>query len=138
MDSAWHQSLITEADVGDVFQRLPRRYQRLRSLLDPSAESGPETLLRLILRSLGLRWRTQVSIPDVGRVDFLVEGWLIIECDSRAFHSSWDAQRADRRRDRAAAAAGFLTLRRTAEEILYRPDAVRASIAGLRHRLKRR
>lgn len=138
LDSAWHQRLIDEAGVGEIFQRLPRRYRRLRPLLDPSAESGPETLLRLILRSLGLRWSTQVFIPGVGRVDFVVEGWLIIECDSKAHHSSWDSQRADRRRDRAAAAAGFLTLRLMAEEILYAPDAVRSSIAGLKPRLRRR
>ncbi|MDQ1123026.1 DUF559 domain-containing protein [Microbacterium trichothecenolyticum] len=138
LDSAWHQRLLDEAGVGEVFQRLPRRYRRLRPLLDPSAESGPETLLRLILRSLGLRWSSQVFIEGVGRVDFVVEGWLIIECDSKAHHSSWDAQRADRRRDRAAAAAGFLTLRLMAEEIMYAPDAVRASIAGLSPRLRRR
>jgi very-short-patch-repair endonuclease len=40
----------------------------------------------------------------VGRVDFLVEGWLIIECDSKAHHEGWDKQRRDRRRDLAAAA----------------------------------
>lgn len=137
LDSAWHLGLIDEPGIAEVFQRLPRRYRRLRALLDPSAESGPETLLRLILRSLGLRWRSQVWIPGVGRVDFVVEGWLIIECDSKAHHSSWDAQRTDRRRDRAAAAAGFVTLRLLAEEILYSPDEVRAAIAGLKPRVKR-
>jgi len=137
LDSAWHHGHIGEDDIGEIFTLLPRRYRRLRGLLDPSAESGPETLLRLILRSLGLRWRSQVPIPGVGRVDFVVEGWLIIECDSKAHHSSWEAQRADRRRDRAAAAAGFVTLRLTAEEILYAPEAVRTAVAGLRHRLRR-
>ncbi len=94
-------------------------------------------MVRLMLRSLGLCWEAQVSIPLVGRVDFVVEKWLIIECDSKTHHSSWDAQREDRRRDRAAAAAGYLTLRFIAEEILYKPDSVRAAIAGLKTRLLR-
>ncbi|WP_440589480.1 DUF559 domain-containing protein [Microbacterium testaceum] len=73
----------------------------------------------------------------MGRVDFVVEKWLIIECDSKAHHSSWEAQREDRRRDRAAAAAGYFTLRLIAEDILYRPETVRAAIAGLAPRLRR-
>lgn len=131
LDSAWNHGLVDEVQIADVFAALPRRYRRLRRLLDPSAESGPETLVRLMLQSLGLRWRSQVTIPTVGRVDFVVEGWLIIECDSKAHHSSWEAQRQDRLRDRAAATAGFATLRLIAQDILYSPEIVRAAIAGL-------
>lgn len=137
LDSAWNAGLIAEDDVAEAFQLLPRRFRRLRHLVDPSAESGPETLVRLTLRSLGLRWDAQVQIPHVGRVDFVVEKWLIIECDSKAHHSTWEAQREDRRRDRAAAAAGYFTLRLIAEDILYRPETVRAAIAGLAPRLRR-
>lgn len=137
LDSAWHRGVVDEKQIGEVFARLPRRFRRLHRLVDRSAESGPETLVRLILRSLGLRWQAQVTIPTVGRVDFVVEGWLIIECDSRAHHSSWEAQRADRRRDRAAAEAGYVTLRLIAEDILYAPDSVRAAVAGLRPRSRR-
>ncbi|SDO57545.1 Protein of unknown function [Microbacterium testaceum StLB037] len=137
LDSAWSSGLIGEREVADVFSRLPRRFRSLQRLVDPTAESGPETIVRLMLRSLGLRWETQVRIPLVGRVDFVVERWLIIECDSKAHHSSWDAQREDRRRDRAAAAAGYATLRLLAEEILYQPDMVRAAIAGLASRHRR-
>ena len=137
IDSAWNAGLISEDGVTEVFHLLPRRFRRLRRLVDPSAESGPETLVRLALRGLGLRWESQVRIPRVGRVDFVVERRLIIECDSRAHHSSWDAQREDRRRDRDAAAQGFFTLRLIAEDILYRPETVRAAIAGLAPRLRR-
>jgi very-short-patch-repair endonuclease len=137
LDSAWNMGLNDERDVHEIFQLLPYRFRRLQPLVDPSAGSGPETLVRLMLRALGLRWRSQVHIPGVGRVDFVVEKWLIIECDSKAHHSSWEAQREDRRRDRAAAAAGYVTLRLIAEEILYEPDAVRAAIAGLKSRLRR-
>lgn len=131
VDSALHLGLIADDQVDLIFEKLPRRYRRLRNLVDGSAESGPETYVRLILRALGARYETQVRIRGVGRVDFLVEGWLIVECDSRAHHSSWEAQLRDRRRDRAAAASGYLTLRLVAEEILYSPELVRVALAGV-------
>ena len=129
LDSAWHLGLIDETDIAEAFRRLPQRHRSLRSLMDPSAESGPETLMRLILRSLGCRFETQVRIPTVGRVDFVVEGWLIIECDSRAHHEGWEAQKRDRRRDLAAAALGYATVRPLAEDIQYHRDRVRTSIS---------
>ncbi|MGN8553563.1 UNVERIFIED_CONTAM: endonuclease domain-containing protein [Microbacterium sp. SLM126] len=72
----------------------------------------------------------------MGRVDFVVEGRLIVECDSRAHHSDWNQQRTDYRRDLAAAQQGFVTLRLMAEDILYRPDevflALRGAVAAIR------
>nr|WP_223169477.1 DUF559 domain-containing protein [Microbacterium sp. MF43] len=118
-------------ELDELFAALPNRYRALRPLLDPRAESGTETLVRLILRALGLRFEVQVHIRGVGRVDFVVQGWLIIECDSRAHHSDREAQRRDRRRDLAAAGAGYVTLRLLAEDILWNPEGVRAAITGL-------
>lgn len=131
VDSVLHQRLLTVADVHDVFAGLPTRYRAILRLADASAESGPETLMRLILRQLGLRFETQVLIPGVGRVDFLVEGWLIVECDSKAHHEGWEKQRADRRRDLAAAELGYVTLRPLAEDLFHRRDAVAAAVRGL-------
>lgn len=124
LDSALHRRLITKADLGDIAARLPRRRRRLITLVDGRCESGPETLMRLLLRGLGCDVQLQVVIPDVGRVDFVVDGWLIIECDSRAHHDGWDAHRRDRRRDMAAAAHGYTTVRALAEDILFDPAAV--------------
>lgn len=128
LDSAWHLGLIDEADLGDVFARLPRRYRALQGLLDRRAESGTETLMRLILRSLGCDIRVQQRIPGVGRVDFVVDGWLIIECDSEAHHAGWDAAKRDRRRDMAAAALGYTTIRPLAEDILHHRDELTATL----------
>ena len=138
LDSALNRGALREDDLDELFGALPRRFRRLRPLLDARSESGPETFLRLILRSLGVRFELQVVIDGVGRVDFLVDGWLIIECDSRAHHSDWDSQRSDRRRDQAAAALGLATFRPIAEDIMWSPDAVRAAIQGLIARRARR
>ncbi|AYF98215.1 type IV toxin-antitoxin system AbiEi family antitoxin domain-containing protein [Protaetiibacter intestinalis] len=131
IDSALHLGLLPADDLDELFATLPRRYRRLRRLIDARAESGPETFVRLILRALGWHFDCQVQIDGVGRVDFLVDGWLIIECDSQAYHSDWDAQRRDRRRDLAAAAQGFVTLRVIAEDVLWHSERVRAALVGV-------
>ncbi|WP_292688325.1 MULTISPECIES: DUF559 domain-containing protein [unclassified Microbacterium] len=131
IDSALHLGVIPHDDLDELFAALPRRHRRLRRLLDSRAESGAESLMRLILRTIGCRFDVQVSIDGVGRVDFLIDGWLIVECDSAAFHSSWEDQKRDRRRDQAAAARGFATYRPIAEDIMWHPDVVRAAVTGL-------
>ncbi len=131
VDSILHLGLMTMVELQDLFRLLPRRYAPVLALADATAESGPETYMRLILRQLGLRYRTQVMIPTVGRVDFLVEGWLIIECDSRAHHEGWAKQRSDRRRDLAAAARGLTTLRPLAEDLLFDSARVVSAVRGI-------
>jgi len=123
--------LVTESDMREVFARLPLRYRALHGLLDHRAESGTESLMRLILRTLGCDIRVQQRIPGVGRVDFVVDGWLIIECDSEAHHAGWDAARRDRRRDLAAAALGYTTIRPIAEDILHHRDELTATIRAI-------
>lgn len=134
LDSAWHLGLVDERGIDEVFQRLPSRFGVLRGLLDARSEAGVETLVRLILRTLGPRPQLQVVIDGVGRVDLVVDGWLIVECDSRQFHSGWDAQVRDRRRDAAALARGYVTVRLLAADVLSRPEAVRTQLEEiLRH-----
>ncbi|PZQ89928.1 MAG: hypothetical protein DI534_07285 [Leifsonia xyli] len=131
IDSALHEGVLRLDELDELFSSLPRRFRRLRRLLDHRAESGPESLMRIILRSLGCRVEVQVQIEGVGRVDFLVDGWLIVECDSEAHHSSWRAQKRDRRRDLAAAERGYASFRPIAEDIMWHADQVRAAIQGL-------
>ncbi|MCT9818821.1 endonuclease domain-containing protein [Microbacterium sp. W1N] len=131
IDSILHHGILTRLDLADVFAALPRRFGTVLRLSDGRAESGPETLMRLILRQLGLRFEVQVQVDGVGRVDFLVEGWLIIECDSKAHHEGWRMQKRDRRRDLAAARLGLVSLRPLAEDLLYDPERVIAAVRGL-------
>jgi very-short-patch-repair endonuclease len=131
LDSALHLGFIDEADLARVFARLPRRHQALRPLLDARSEAGSESLMRLVLRTLGCHLEVQVVIHGVGRVDFVVDGWLIIECDSTEFHSSWEARKKDRRRDLAAAALGYSTVRILAEDIFFHRDEVRTALQAV-------
>lgn len=128
LDSLLHQRLITMDELRAIFARLPQRFGAVLALADASSESGPETFVRLLLRSLGASFETQVHIPGVGRVDFVVDGWLIVECDSRAFHEGWAKQQRDRARDMAAARLGYVTIRPLAADILSDPAGTREAL----------
>ena len=130
-DSALHLGLATRDEVDLVFARAPLRAKAVAGLIDPRAESGPESILRMIVHAAGLRCEPQVSIPGVGRVDLLVEGRLVLEADSRAFHEGWRKQRADRERDLQLARRRYLSLRPISDHILYSAATVREAIEGL-------
>ena len=130
-DSALNRGLLTLDDLSEVFDLLPLKYRVLIPLIDGRAQSGTETLVRLMVLGLGCRVRLQVAFEDVGFVDLLVDDWLVIECDSKEFHSSWEQQVKDRRRDLALARQGFGVLRVTAADVFQRPDDVLAALRGL-------
>jgi very-short-patch-repair endonuclease len=131
VDSLLHLGLVSRQELADVFAMLPRQYGVVLRLADARAESGPESYMRLLLRQLDVRYEPQVDIEGVGRVDFLVDGWLIIECDSKAHHEGWDKQRADRRRDLDAARLGYATLRPLAEDLFHHRDEVLTAVRGI-------
>lgn len=131
IDSALNRGVVREDELDELFAATPARRLAIRPLIDGRAEAGTETLVRLMARALGGSVDLQVRIRGVGRVDLLVDGWLVIECDSRAYHSDWKTQLEDRRRDLALAARGYVRIRPAAEDILYRPEVVVAAIAGM-------
>ncbi|MDF2555260.1 MAG: hypothetical protein K0R60_1155 [Microbacterium sp.] len=131
LDSALNKGLIGFADVEALFALLPRKYRVLQSLIDGRAQAGTETLMRLMVRRLGHEAVPQVHFARVGFVDLVVDGWLVVECDSRAFHSDWAQQVKDRARDLELAKLGYVTLRFTAAQILYQPDDVLAALRGM-------
>lgn len=73
--------MMTHDDLIDEFSCMSKRFRCVLDKVDPRAESGIETMVRLRLESLNIRLRPQVSIPMVGRVDFLVGTSLIIEVE---------------------------------------------------------
>jgi len=131
IDSALNKGLLRIEELSDVFDGLPARYQMLRRLVDGRAQAGTETLVRLMVIGLGCAVELQAEFEGVGFVDLVVDGWLVIECDSKEFHSDWAQQLKDYRRDLELARRGYCVLRLTAEDILYRPEVVLASIRGI-------
>ncbi len=101
-----------------------RRRQWLAARLDPSAESPAETLARVTMRDAGLSVVPQVHFAGVGRVDFLVERHVIVECDGRTYHSDPKAFQDDRDRDRALSTMGWSVLRYTYMDVLLRRDQI--------------
>ncbi|WP_052676292.1 type IV toxin-antitoxin system AbiEi family antitoxin domain-containing protein [Microbacterium hydrocarbonoxydans] len=138
LDSLMHHQLVTRDELTAIFRLLPARFGVLLRLVDPSAASGPETFMRLILRTLGVQYETQVWIPHVGYVDFVVEGWLIIECDSKEFHEGWEKQKEDRARDIAAARVGYVTVRPLASDILHATSDTQTAIGQMIEALRPR
>jgi very-short-patch-repair endonuclease len=96
--------------------------------VDLTGESAIEVVARLLLRGAGLDVRPQVHIAGVGRVDFLVEGHLIVEIDGAAFHSDRQALRRDRRRNNMTVIGGYLVLRFCYEDVMFQPDDVLAMV----------
>ncbi|MGO1769894.1 MAG: hypothetical protein ACTHZX_08055 [Microbacterium sp.] len=131
LDSVLSTGLLAPTDLGAVFDRLPSRLHRIRKHVDGRAESGPETFARLLARTLGISVQPQVQIDGVGRVDLVVDGWIVIECDSRAFHGGWEQQERDRLRDLSCAERGYVTIRPTARQIYETPGVLREALVGL-------
>jgi very-short-patch-repair endonuclease len=107
VDSALNLHLLTEAGLRRLIAALPQRLASIRRELDAKAMSGTETHMRLPLVRLGLRVETQVKIAGIGTVDILVDGWLIIELDSRKHHDGKTNQRRDRARDGNSVLRGY-------------------------------
>lgn len=94
----------------------------------PDADSGLESLLRLRLRRLGILLRSQVVIDTVGRVDFLLDGVIILEVDGRLNHEGPSLRHKDLVRDARAAALGYETLRFDYALVVHDWETVRAAI----------
>lgn len=106
------------ADLTAIIAAAPRRYRRILEWVDPRADSGLESLVRVRLRSLGIVAVPQVRIAGVGRVDLLVGERLVIETDGRAHHLGRQFAE-DRRRDAELLRQGYLVLRLTWESVLF-------------------
>ncbi len=93
-------------------------------LVTCAAESPLEVVARVLFINAGFHVETQVPLAGVGRVDFLLEGFLVVEVDGAAFHSDRRALRRDLRRNNGAIVGGYLVLRYSYEDIMFHPEEV--------------
>ena len=108
--------------------------RRRLGLVDGRSGSVIETMLRLALRQAGLSLDCQVLIPRVGRVDLLVDGWVVVEVDGFEFHAGRNEYRVDRARANALAVQGYVLVRVTWEDVMHRLDETVAMIISVRDR----
>ncbi|MFT2818228.1 endonuclease domain-containing protein [Leifsonia sp. A12D58] len=106
-DSALNSGLLTREELAEVFNRLPRRIRQLLALVDGKAESGLETLLRLAALAQGWTVDIQVRIVGVGRVDLVIDGWLVIEADGAKWHDDDVSRDEDSRREAELILRGY-------------------------------
>lgn len=137
LDSALRRGVISVADLSAALRSAGKAGERLARQVDPSAESGTESMLRMLLRRATIRFRTQMKVWGVGRVDFLIGDRLVLEADGLEFHTGEQVQR-DRDRDNALERLGFHVLRFTYADIVRDPERVMATIRAVMARREHR
>lgn len=111
-----------------IRKALPAYARWLVDIGRSDADSGLESLVRLRLHMLGILVECQVLISGVGRVDFIIDGRLILEIDGRRNHDSASHRHKDLARDAAASARGMETLRFDFAQVVYDWSAVQTAI----------
>jgi very-short-patch-repair endonuclease len=122
----WHRrARVTEAHYERFSALLPQRFRAALDLVDPSAESPLESLLRVAMVQHGIpRIVPQFWPHPAHRCDFLVLGLLLVEADGEEFH---DPEQ-DAIRDAFLRGLGYRVLRFTYDEIVFHIDEVIATI----------
>ncbi len=147
-DAALREGLIEAVALRESTTSVRRlkgaaRMRALPELCSGLAESPGESLLRMRLNRLGVAFAEQVTLPGVEghpRVDFLVEGRLIVEFDGRAKYSmNGDPARAhweEKRRHDRVVEAGYEVIRVVWDQLWDEPD-LRRRINRALHKVAR-
>jgi very-short-patch-repair endonuclease len=122
-----HLELLKDQLRGDRSAPVRRALQDL----DLRAESIVEVDAQHLFRTNGIDFDAQVFLPGIGRVDFLLDQFLIVEIDGFAFHSQRADMLRDRDRNNTSTVQGFAVLRYMPEHIWFNPDHVLAEIRAV-------
>lgn len=134
-DSILNSTDFERADLIGALAAAPQRIGRLMDWCDGRAQSGTESIARVRFRKAGIKVEVQVYVEGVGVVDMLIGERLIVECDSKQFHTGVENYQRDRDRDRRSTLDKYITLRLTYMDVMYRWNEVFADIRAL---IKRR
>ena len=135
LESARRKGLLSGAAIRRLRRSIDRRGRDLVDFSRDDADSGLESLIRLRTRHQGWDVQCQVWIFGTGKVDLLIDGWLIIEADGKANHDDEGHRHKDLTRDANSAMWGYTTLRFDYAMIIHDWEAVeRAIVAALASR----
>lgn len=95
---------------------------------DALAESPLESVLRLLVSLLPCHVDIQVRVRRAGKVDLVLDGWLVLEADGFEYHSDRRAYREDRRRANVLPGQRMVLLRYSWEDLHFRRWEVLAQI----------
>ena len=118
MDHALHEDRCSLGDLRDAAERVPEhgraRARAAIDLADPLSESVGESRTRLLLHALGLPFVSQADLVHegafLGRVDFLVDGLVVVEFDGLVKYEGIDgrsALAAEKKRERGIWDRGY-------------------------------
>jgi very-short-patch-repair endonuclease len=124
VESAARQGVTT---LGYLRERLPGKRngaaRGVLDLVDGTADSAIEVVARILFRSEGIHTETQVELPGIGIVDFLLEGFLIVEIDGGT-HLEPRQVKKDRVRNNASTLTGYAVLRYGYADVVYNPQKI--------------
>ena len=132
-ESVMHKSPELRPAVRALASSIPRRHRAALEFIDGRCESGTETLFRWRMRDLiTVPVQSQVAMPNVGDVDFLLGDRLVVEVDGKEYHEKTPQFEKDRERDASLSAQGFRVLRYSFGQVIWAwPTVERAVLAAL-------
>lgn len=131
LESGLRLRSISALDRAELLTRAPRRHAALIAKAAEKADAGTESLFRFRCEALGVAMHSQVVVPGVGRVDFVIGDRILVEIDSSAHHGTSAQRRRDLERDAIAVGLGFITLRFDYHQIMYDWATVEATVMSL-------
>lgn len=135
-DSALRSRSVTKREVAAAALSLPPQHRRRVAAVIEEASALAANPFESVTRAIavgvsGLRVVPQGQVDGIGHGD-LVDHRLriVIECESHEFHSLPAAFRYDVRRYTRMAVADWLVVRVVWEDVMHKPDEVRATLAA--------
>jgi very-short-patch-repair endonuclease len=138
VDTALQAGLVMTDTLAAGLQRMGDRATTVLARCRHGSDSGVESLVRQRLARIGIEVDQQVRVTSVGPSDMRVRGRrgqalkLLIEVDGFAYHSTRASFDRDRAKDAEAAAAGYVTLRFSADQVVRGWQRVESRVIELR------
>lgn len=130
-DSVLNNKSMSTTDLAVLFATHPKTVVRSLERCDGRADSGTESMVRVRLARQNLQIRSQVFIPEVGRVDFVIGRSMIIEVDGFEYHADPQTFENDRLRDLHARALGYHPIRLTYHQVVHQWSVVGPLLAEM-------